>query len=96
MAKRRANGDVCERCRWQMKRAKRSGSNKEYRKRCNDRIQYAGSQQRRIHPGYLHPRNEQGAGTGSSQDGQSAEAGTLTQKCRNRVDSKKLFTRHFF
>ena len=25
MAKRRANGDVCERCRWQMKRAKRSG-----------------------------------------------------------------------
>ena len=40
MAKRRANGDVCERCRWQMKRAKRSGSNKEYREVNNDRYDY--------------------------------------------------------
>ena len=40
MAKRRANGDVCERCRWQMKRAKRSGSNKEYRDVNSDRYDY--------------------------------------------------------
>ena len=40
MAKRRANGDVCERCQWQMKRAKRSGSNKEYREVNNDRYDY--------------------------------------------------------
>ena len=96
MAKRRAKGDVCERCRWQMKRAKRSGSNKEYRKRCKDRIQYAGTQQRWVHPRHLHPCHKQGAGTGSGEDGKSVKTGTLTQKCRNRVDSKKLFTRHFF
>ncbi len=40
MAKRRANGDVCERCQWHMKRAKRSGSNKEYREVNNDRYDY--------------------------------------------------------
>ena len=40
MAKRRANGDVCERCRWQMKRAIRSGSNKEYREVNNERYDY--------------------------------------------------------
>ena len=40
MAKRRANGDVCEHCQWQMKRAKRSGSNKEYREVNNDRYDY--------------------------------------------------------
>ena len=40
MAKRRANGDVCERCRWQSKRAKRSGSNKEYREVNNARYDY--------------------------------------------------------
>ena len=40
MAKHRANGDVCERCQWQMKRAKRSGSNKEYREVNNNRYDY--------------------------------------------------------
>ena len=40
MAKRRANGDVCERCRRQMKRAKRSGGNKEHREVNNDRYDY--------------------------------------------------------
>ncbi len=49
MAKRRANGDICDRCRWQMEQAKRSGS----------------------------------------KDEELAQAGTLTHKKVNRVDSKK-------
>jgi len=57
------------------------------RNRCKDRIQYAGTQQCRIHPCHLHPCHQQGAGTGSGKNGKPAEAGTLTQKSRNRVDN---------
>ena len=48
------------------------------RNRCKDCIQYAGTQQRRIHPRHLHPCHEQGAGAGSGKDGKPAEAGALT------------------
>jgi len=70
------------------------------RNRCQDRIQYAGTQQRRIHPCHLHPRHEQGAGTGSGKDGKPAEAGTLSPKAEKRVDSQKtvhpvLFLKNF-
>ncbi len=50
------------------------------RDRCQDRIQYAGPQQRRIHPCHLHPRHEQGAGTGGGKNGKSAETGALSSE----------------
>ena len=50
------------------------------RNRCKDRIQYAGTQQRRVHPRHLHPRHKQGTGTGGSKDGELAETGALTLK----------------
>ena len=58
----------------------KAASESEKRNRCKDRIQHAGTQQCRIHPCHLHPRHKQGAGTGSSKDGQSAEAVTLILK----------------
>ena len=49
MAKCRANGDVCECCRWQMKQAKRSGSNKECREVNNDRYDYVATGEGEYH-----------------------------------------------
>ncbi len=50
------------------------------RNRCKNRVQYAGSQQRRFHPRHLHPCYKQGTGAGSGEDRKLAEAGALTWK----------------
>ena len=57
------------------------------RNRCQDRIQYAGAQQCRIHSCHLHLCHEQGTGAGGSEDGEPAETGTMSPKAENRVDS---------
>ena len=57
------------------------------RHRCKNRVQYAGAQQCRIYPRHLHPRHEQGAGTGGGKDGKSAEAGALTHQKQKPGDS---------
>ena len=48
------------------------------RHRCKNRVQYAGSQQRRVHLGNLYPCHKQGAGTGSGKDGKLTATGDLT------------------
>ena len=60
------------------------------RNRCQDRIQYAGTQQRRIHPCRLHPCHQQSAGTGSDKDGKPAEAGSLIRKNRHSEPVRTL------
>ena len=71
-----------------------SGTSKRHR--CQDRVQYAGSQQCRIHPRHLHPRHKQGAGTGGSKYGEFSEAGTLTPDAAKAspVQGEVAFTRY--
>ena len=50
--------------------------------RCENRVQYVGTCQRRLYAGNLHPRHKQGAGTGCGEDGKFDEAGAVTENVR--------------